>query len=72
MLFLDNVGQDVRTILPKLWGHLPAPGADLQVLQIQFSWREELLSKLVPPAKEIPPHCRNHLGDPDGSRFVRA
>ena len=36
MLFLENVGQNVRANLPKLWRHLPATGRDLQILQIQF------------------------------------
>jgi hypothetical protein len=71
MLFLDNVGQNVRTILPKLWRHLPAPGADLQILQIQFSRRQDILSELARPAKAAPPRCRNHLGDCDGCRFNR-
>jgi len=71
MLFLDNVGQNVRANLPKLWRHLPTTGRDLQILQVQFFRHKYVLSEQASPPEKRSAHCRDRSRDPNGSRVTR-
>ena len=71
MLFLANVGQDVRTNLPKLWRHLPPTSGDLQILQIQFFKHEYFLPEPVGAPKKRPADCCDRTGYPGGSPVAR-
>ena len=71
VLFLENVGQNVRANLPKLWRHLPPTGRDLQILQIQFFERRCVLSEPAGPPKKRPVDCADRTRYPSGSHMAR-
>jgi hypothetical protein len=71
MLFLENVGQNVRANLPKLWRHLPTTGQDLQILQIQFFKHKFVLSERVGPPKKRSADCCDRARDPNDSLIAR-
>jgi hypothetical protein len=71
MLFLDNVGQNVRANLPKLRRHLPPTGRDLQILQIQFFWHEQFLSERAGLTKKRSADCPHRARYPNGSCIDR-
>lgn len=71
MLFLDNVGQNVRANLPKLRRHLPPTSRDLQILQIQFFWHEQFLSERAGLTKKRSADRPHRARYPNGSRTNR-
>jgi len=71
MLFLDNVGPNVRANLPKLRRHLPPAGRDLQILQIQFCQCQFVLFEGVGPTKWRSADRRGHTRYLNGSRTDR-
>ena len=68
MLFLGNVGQDVRANLPKLRRHMPATGRDLQILQIQFRGPQPILFTRVRSTRKRPEDSPDRASHPDGRR----
>ena len=47
MLFLAYVGEALFEVLPGMWWRQPAPGPDLQILQLQFPRWQEFLPGLA-------------------------
>jgi hypothetical protein len=71
MVFLENVGQNVRANLPKLWRHLPTTGRDLQILQIQFFKHNYVLSERAGPPKKRFADCCGRTRYPNGNHIAR-